>query len=179
VQGDGDGDRDAEPRVLVGGEEGREALGKVVHADGKRGDQADALETFVGDEVLGIFLQVGDVRILHIGDQAVDAEDEEHTAEEADHGDPVAAPAAVHLVQHLGRFGKHLDERDVDHHARRETERGREDSLVAVAGEEGDQAADAGREAGDGREREGDPGLCIHGLLSPERDCCAGPGRFP
>ena len=60
------------------------------------------------------------------------------------------------------RLLEQLDERDVDHHAARQSERERQQPLVGAAGEKGDRAADAGGQTGSERQQQRDEDIVLH-----------------
>ena len=103
--------------------------------------------------VVHLLDHVGLVRILERGDQPVDDADQEDAGEETRHGDRRARADAPFGREREVRLLEQFDERDVDHHAARETERERQQPLVGAACEKGDGAADACRQTGSERQQ--------------------------
>ena len=103
-----------------------------------------------------LFDAVGFVGVFDRGHQPVDDADQQDAGEEARHGDnraemrsPLRREGGVGLLEQF-------DERDVDHHAARQSQRERQQPFVGSFGEECDGASDARRKTCAERQQQGD-----------------------
>ena len=131
-------------------------------ADGQRRHHAHAHQFGVAGLFVHLLDHVGLVGILERGNQPVDDADEQDAREEADHGDDYPRMRAPLLRKSYLRLLEQLDERDVDHHAARQSERERQQPLVGAAGEKGDRAADAGGQTCSERQQQRDEDIVLH-----------------
>ena len=155
VDGDGYGDRDAQGHVVHRRREGGDAFREVVDADGQRRHHAHAHQFRVAGLMVHLLDAVGFVGVLERGNQPVDNADQQDAREETRHGDDRARMSAPFGREGRIRLLEQLHERDVNHHAARQAQRERQQSLVGAFGEEGDGAADARCEARAERQQQG------------------------
>ena len=154
MDGDRCGDGDTERRVVDRRHEGGDPLGEVVDTDDQSGHQPHAHQLTVTGAAVHLLDRVHLVRILERGHQPVDDADQQDAAEKAgDRRRDACRGAPLGREQRL-RFGEQLDERDVDHHAGRKTQRKREETYVGAVREKRDGAADTGRETGQQRQQQ-------------------------
>ena len=146
MQRDGDGDGDAQTRVLKRRQECGQALGEIVDPNGQGREQSHAQELRIvnavvvgaggsvgrigrdGVEVwqrsgivvkwLDLLLRVRLVRVLCRRDHVVDDSNEEDSREKRGRVDPVSPVIPVGDYQSIGAFDKNLHKRHVQHHAR-------------------------------------------------------------
>ena len=134
--------------------EGGNSLGEVVDADGQGCHDAHAHQTRVARAVVHLLDEVRLVGVLERGDQAVDQTDQQDAGEETRHGDHTAEARAPFGREGDLRLVEELDQRDVDHHSARESEREGEQAFVRTPGQKGDGASDSGGQTGAERQQQ-------------------------
>ena len=185
VEGDGDGDDDAQVRIDQRGQEGGETLGEVVDGDGQRREGTHAQEVaaglaggatqgaaFGGGGGLGgvaqghiVALGVRLVGVLGGWHQTVNQEDEGDADEEPQRaergGGPLRKPGNLNLLEGLRQ---NLHEGDIEHDAGGEPRADGEEAGVGLGRKESNGRTDARGEAGHQSERKGEQ-ECFHNSL--------------
>ena len=166
MEGDGDGNGHADGWIFQGGEEGCQTLGKVVEGDGKGGEEAHPQKFFTavvrefGMATMqrcqggggGLFVEV----LLFRG-EVVDQSDQQNPGKKETDIEPGSLDGAVGLGQGDGTFLENLHKGDVEHDPGGESRGDGKEAVVGLLRHEGDDAADAGGQAGKERQPKGDP----------------------
>ena len=170
VDGDGDGNGDAQRAAVDGGGEGGDALGEVMDGDGERSENPHAHQPRMTRPPVHLLDAVGLVGILDRGHEPVDDADQEDAPEERDDAENHADPLAPRGRERLAGLAEQLDERHVNHHAARQTQRKGEQTLVGPPGQKRHGAADARSQAGSEREQKRNEKLRIHTNCVRDKD---------
>ncbi|OGS25299.1 MAG: hypothetical protein A3J70_10095 [Elusimicrobia bacterium RIFCSPHIGHO2_02_FULL_61_10] len=166
----------AKLRVVESGQEGGQALGQIVYADGQGGEQAHAHQLAVVEMLVraghagrGVLVQLGLgrhmrlrvvqgrflglavdlVRVLSGGDEVVYDADEQDAAEESAGVHPVPHGVAVSRHQRGRALVEDLYEGNVEHDPGREAGGDREKTVIRLLRRESDKAAYARGQAGE------------------------------
>ena len=141
----------------AGGKHG-ETFREIVNRDGQGGENAHADQSGlpVGSSEGEVFNAVRFVGILVGRNQSVDQGHEAHPAEKRQRRRPSAARSAQVRRKARLPLGEDIDEGHVDHHSGGKAEGHGQETGIRSPGDEGQSAADAGRQSGDDRESKGE-----------------------
>ena len=187
---DADRHGDAHPQLRVGQgpEEGGQALGKVVDADGQGSEQPHTQKTAALSRITAVQNRWPTLPTITAGGEllqsagcivhrqpAIDQGHADDADEEAEHGGGITEAGPQERHQHQPRLRQDLHQRYVHHGAGGEAQRQGEEAMAGRTRAQADQAADACGEPRQQCEPQGH-GTAIEGLRWQQGDRPAGTG---